>query len=113
MKKYIKLFFKYIEPIWLGENNKVALKSVLAITFSVNFISNLHHAIYKWDVGKSLSDLSTVLMIEAGLIAGLVGIKAISDWAHHKIDSDADNPQEPDNTIKINNVEQINTETKA
>lgn len=108
----MKKIFKYLEPIWLGRDNKIAIKSILAITFSVNLISNLHHAIYKWDAGRSLGDLSSVLMIEAMLIGGLLGIKAVSDWANHKVESEANNPQ-PDN-ITVQSADTVSTaSTKA
>lgn len=66
--------FKYIEPVWLGNNNKMSIRRVLALAFSVDFIRNTSHAIYKWEIGKSYSDVAMLLGIEAGLIAALLAL---------------------------------------
>lgn len=54
--------------------------------FSIDFVSNLSHSIYKWDSSKSMEGLSLVLGIEASLIVALLGITAWSNVASHKID---------------------------
>jgi hypothetical protein len=69
-----KRIFRYFEPAWTGNDNKVSLRSMLAIAFSIDFIRNLSHAIWKWDGGRSLEGLSLTLGIEAGLIVGLLGL---------------------------------------
>ena len=69
-----KRIFKYFEPAWTGNDKKISLRACLAIAFSVDFIRNLSHAIYKWDAGRSLEGLSLTLGIEAGLIVGLLGL---------------------------------------
>lgn len=71
----MKKVFKYIEPIWLGKNGKVSIRSVLALAFSWNFIWNLSYAIKRWDAGRSMSDLAMILGVEAGLIAGLLALR--------------------------------------
>jgi hypothetical protein len=71
----MKKLFRYIEPLWLGKNKKVSIRSTLAIAFSINFMINLSHAVDKWQAGRSLSDLAMVLGIEAGLIAGLLALR--------------------------------------
>jgi hypothetical protein len=71
----MKKLFRYIEPLWLGKNGKVSIRSTLAIAFSWNFMWNLTHAVRKWDNGKSISDVAMVLGIEAGLIAGLLALR--------------------------------------
>jgi hypothetical protein len=71
----MKKIFKYIEPIWLGRNGKISIRSTLAIGFSWNFMWNLSHAVAKWDDGRSMSDLALVLGIEAGLIASLLALR--------------------------------------
>jgi len=68
----IKRFFRYIEPIWLGADDKVSIRRVLALAFSVDFILNESYAIRHWVAGQDLGQLSSVLMIEAGLIAALL-----------------------------------------
>lgn len=71
---FIKRIFKYFEPAWSGNDGKISLRAVLAISFSIDFIRNLSHAIWKWDAGRSLEGLSLTLGIEAGLIVGLLGL---------------------------------------
>ena len=71
---FLKRIFKYFEPAWLGNDRKVSLRALLAIAFSIDFIRNLSHAIWKWDSGRSLEGLSLTLGIEAGLIVGLLGL---------------------------------------
>jgi hypothetical protein len=71
----MKKAFKYIEPLWLGKNNKISIRSTLAIAFSWNFMWNLSYAIKKWSDGRSMSDLAVILGIEAGLIAGLLALR--------------------------------------
>jgi len=71
---FLNRIFKYFEPAWTGNDNKVSLRAVLAIAFSIDFIRNLNYAIFKWDSGRSLEGLSLTLGIEAGLIVGLLGL---------------------------------------
>lgn len=70
----MKKLFRYIEPLWTGTDGRFSLRATLAIAFSIDFISNLSHAIYKWDAGRTLEGLSFVLGIEAGLIVALLGL---------------------------------------
>lgn len=72
---FLGKIFRYLEPAWLGNDNKISLRSVLAIAFSIDFMRNLSHAIWKWDAGRSLEGLSLTLGIEAGLIVALLGLK--------------------------------------
>lgn len=71
---FIKKIFKYLEPLWCGNDGKISLRASLAILFSVDFVRSLSHAIWKWDAGRSLEGLSLTLGIEAGLIVGLLGL---------------------------------------
>lgn len=77
----LKKIFKYLEPMWLGNDNKISLRSVLAIAFSFDFMRNLTHAIWKWDAGRSLEGLSLTLGIEAGLIVALLGLKTYQNMS--------------------------------
>jgi hypothetical protein len=86
----MKRLFAYIENIWIGRDKKPSRKAILAIAFSINFMMNISHAIYKWDSGRSVSDLAMVLGIEAGLIAGLLGLSTYSNIEHRRIDKDRD-----------------------
>lgn len=77
----IKRVFKYFEPAWTGNDKKVSLRAILAIAFSIDFIRNLSHAIWRWDGGRSLEGLSLVLGIEAGLIVALLGLTTYQNMA--------------------------------
>lgn len=71
--KWLYKFFKYIEPIWLGTKDQVSIRRVLAIAFSIDFIRNESYAVHNVSYdGSDLGGLSSVLMIEAGLIAALL-----------------------------------------
>jgi len=71
---FLHKIFKYFEPAWQGNDKKISVRAVLAISFSVDFMRNLSHAIWKWDAGRSLEGLSLTLGIEAGLIVALLGL---------------------------------------
>ena len=70
--------FKYIEPLWLGKNNKVSIRRVLALAFSIDLIRNISHAIYKWEAGKSYAEVAMLLGLEAGLVAALLALTTYS-----------------------------------
>jgi hypothetical protein len=71
--------FKYIEPIWIGTNNKLSIRRVLALVFSLDFVRNLHHSIFAWEIGKSYADAAMLLGIEAGLVAALLSLTTYSN----------------------------------
>lgn len=83
----MKRLFHYIEPIWLGTDNKMSLRAVLAIAFSIDFINNLSYAIQKWSIDRSLEGLSLVLGIEGSLIVSLLGIAALTNVAYQKMNA--------------------------
>ena len=89
--------FKYLEPLWTGRDGKISLRAVASIALIVDFISSMSHAVYKWDGSRSLEGLSLILAIEAGLIAGLLGLNAWSNVQHKKIDREypSDDPEFP------------------
>ena len=70
--------FKYIEPLWVGHNKKISIRRVLSLVFSCDFVGNTHHAIYKWETGKSYADVAMLLGIEAALIAALLSLTTYS-----------------------------------
>jgi len=107
----MRKIFKYIEPLWCGADGKMSIRATLAIAFSIDFISNLSHAIYKWDSGRTLEGLSLVLGIEAGLIIALLGLTTYQNMAAQKIDSLATNPQAA--PINIEKVETVTTGTNT
>lgn len=103
----MKRVFRYIEPIWLGGDNKMSIRAVLAMAFSIDFIFNLSFAIQKWGSDRSMEGLSLVLGIEAGLIVSLLGITALSNVAFKKIESGVGGSP----SINVENVEKVMTGT--
>lgn len=81
----IKRIFKYIEPLWLGAYGKVSIRRVLAIAFSINMISNVDFIVRNWEEGRSYIDVSTLIMIEAGLIAALLALTTYSNVTKTKL----------------------------
>ena len=73
----IKLF-RYIEPIWLGTNNKVSIRRVLALVFSFNLVWNITLVIHNPRLNTTYSDVAMLLGIEAGLIAALMSLTTYS-----------------------------------
>lgn len=66
--------FKYLEPMWLGNDKRVSIRRVLAIVFSIDFIRNISFVIHNWEPGKSYADIAMLLGLEAGLIAALLAL---------------------------------------
>jgi hypothetical protein len=79
MKTTLIKVFRYLEPLWLGNNDKVSIRRVLAIAFSWDFITNISFAIQKFEIGKSYSDVALLLGLEAGLIAALLTLTTYSN----------------------------------
>lgn len=104
----IKKFFRYIENFWIGADKKPSLRAALAIAFSIDFIHNLSHAIWKWDAGRSLEGLSLVLGIEAGLIVSLLGITAWNNVSSQKISAESTTTE-----ANIQERKDIRTEVRA
>jgi hypothetical protein len=90
----MKKIFKYIEPIWLGNDDKLSLRSVAAIGLIVDFIINVHNSaslvvkvlnlIYKdksvdsalvASMSGNLAQIAMILGIEAALIAAMLALK--------------------------------------
>jgi hypothetical protein len=71
--------FKYIEPLWLGSSNKISIRRFLALVFAFDFVINLHHSIFVWEIGKSHAEAAMLLGIEAGLIAALLSLTTYSN----------------------------------
>lgn len=72
-------FFKYIENLWIGKDEKISIRRVLALLFSFDFVDNTNYAIHKWEIGKSYSDVSMLLATEAALIAALLTLTTYSN----------------------------------
>lgn len=90
----MKKLFKYIEPIWLGTNNKLSIRRVLALVFSADLVRNLSHIIHKWEMGKSYADVAMLLGLEAALIAALLSLTTYSAMINKKVDNQS-NTQVP------------------
>ena len=90
----MKKLFKYIEPVWLGTNNKLSIRRVLALVFSVDLVRNTSHIIHKWETGKSYADVAMLLGLEAALIAALLSLTTYSAMINKKVDNQS-NTQAP------------------
>lgn len=71
--------FKYFEPLWLGSNGKLSINKVLAIAFSIDFISNMSYIVHRWSVGRSYAEVAMLLGLEAALIAALLALKTYAN----------------------------------
>lgn len=101
---FLRRIFKYFEPIWTGNDGKPSLRAILAIAFSIDFIRNLSHAIWKWDAGRSLEGLSLTLGIEAGLIVGLLGLTTYQNMQTFN-KGDYNTPDQRENRDDVQKVE--------
>lgn len=75
---YIVKIFKYIEPLWLGSNNKVSIRRTLALVFAVDLVKNIHHSVFHWIAGEIYTDVVMLIGIEASLIAALLSLTTYS-----------------------------------
>lgn len=84
----LKTLFKYLEPIWLDDTtNKVSIRRILALIFSIDFVINTSFIIHHWELGKSYSDGAILLGVEAGLITALLSLTTYSNIVKAKIDA--------------------------
>jgi len=79
----VKLF-KYVEPIWLGTDNKVSIRRVLTLVFSFNLVFNITSTLSNHKLASSYSDVAMLLGIEAGLIAALMSLTTYSSVLSNK-----------------------------
>jgi hypothetical protein len=84
----IKKIFNYIEPIWLGNDNKLSIRRILSLIFSIDFIINMSHIIRKWEAHQSYADAALLLGVEAGLIAALLSLTTYSNTTGSKSHND-------------------------
>jgi len=75
---WIVKLFQYLEPIWLGTNNKVSIRRVLTLVFSFNLVLNISNTISNPKLSNSYADVAMLLGIEAGLIAALMSLTTYS-----------------------------------
>ena len=90
----MKKVFKYLEPVWLGNDHRISLRSVLAIALSIDLIINVHNCasivtkvlylLYREkpidpnlisSMSGNLAQIAMILGIEAALIAALLALK--------------------------------------
>jgi len=85
----MKKLFKYLEPLWLGSKNKISIRRVLAIVFSIDFVGNISYAIKSQ---ANLSDAAMLLGIEAALIAALLALTTYSSSLINKSNINSEEP---------------------
>jgi len=89
----MKRFFRYLRPLWEGNDNRISLRSGAAIALCIDFLINVHNSasvaiqtlnlILRKDVNPALisavstnlAQVAMILGIEAALIAALLGLK--------------------------------------
>ena len=90
----MKKVLKYIEPMWLGDDKKMSLRSVAAMALTIDFIINVHNSatmivrvlnLVYYDkhidsnliaaMSGNLAQIAMILGIEAGLIAAMLALK--------------------------------------
>ena len=71
--------FKYLEPMWLGSNDKISIRRVLTLIFSYNLVLNISNTLNNPKFNASYSDVAMLLGIEAGLIAALMSLTTYSN----------------------------------
>jgi hypothetical protein len=104
MLKMISKIFRYLEPMWLGTDGKISVRAVGFISLTIDFISNMRHAVYKWTELRSLEGLSLILGIEAGFATTLLGIAAWSNMSNRKLDNASISPtSQTASNIRIQN----------
>lgn len=109
----LKKFFRYIEPLWLGNDGKISLRASLAIFFSWKFIENFDYGIQKMAADRAIIGLDSNLMILAGLIAALLGITAYTNVANKKIETEAASPSPVPDNITVVSAQNVGTKTTA
>lgn len=94
MLNVMRSVFKYIEPLWVGKDDKISLRSVGAMALIIDFVINVHNASYVVikvlklitldktidaaviaSLAGYLAQIALILGIEAGLIAALLALK--------------------------------------
>lgn len=71
---WFKKLFKYLEPLWLGNDNKISLRSIGAIALIIDIIRNVHSCVSV--VGKILNLVYKDKTIDPALVASISGYLA-------------------------------------
>lgn len=82
--KYLIKFFRYVEPMWLGNDGKLSIRRFLALAFSSNVMMNTHHIIKNWEANNSYADAALLLGVEAGLIAAFLSLTTYTNIVDSK-----------------------------
>ena len=69
----------YIEPLWTGHDNKISLRRILAIVFSLNLLRDISTVLFNMSKGVSIAEATMLLGLEAGLIAALLSLTTYSN----------------------------------
>lgn len=115
----LKRFFKYFEPLWMGNDKKISLRSVAAIALITDLIINIHNCasvvvkllnlIYKdktidsslvASISGNLAQIAMILGIEAALIAAMLALKTYQNNVFKTPDSQTAPPPVPDGEVK-------------
>lgn len=70
----LKKVFKYFEPLWLGNDGKMSLRSLAAMFLIVDFIINVHNCSFV--VTQVLELIMSDKIVDAAVIASLSGYLA-------------------------------------
>jgi hypothetical protein len=97
---WLKKVFNYIEPLWLGKDNRISLRSAGAMALIVDFVINMHNSagivtkvlnLYMIDksvdpaviaaMSGNMAQIGFMLITEATLIAALLALRT---WQTNK-----------------------------
>ena len=115
----MKKFFRYIEPLWLGNDNRVSLRSIGAIALIIDLIRNIHscasvvakllNLVYKdktidpalvSSISGNLAQIAMILGIEAALIAAMLALKTYQNNVFKPTEPPIVPPPIPDGEVK-------------
>jgi len=124
----MKKLFRYLEPLWVGKDKRISLRSVGAIVLITDFVINVHNASYVVirvlklimqdktidaavisSLAGYLAQIALILGIEAGLIAALLALKTYQGNVEFLKSNPTVNPQVEQPVAPANvGVEQVN-----
>ena len=73
--------------MWLGTNDKLSIRRVLSLVFSINLVWNISKTLNNPLMTSSYADVAMLLGIEAGLIAALMSLTTYSNAVNKKNNS--------------------------
>jgi hypothetical protein len=106
----MKKFFRYIEPLWIGKDRRISLRSTAAMVLITDFVINVHNCSYVVikvlnliikdktidssiiaSLSGYLAQIAMILGIEAALIAAMLALKTYQSNNELKISSNSVN----------------------